>query len=89
MRRSKWSAPISPEHPRGHHFSGVAVVGGGGPRIYDFQYSWLLYGQFPFPDPLKNDISVSITVFVSEFRWNYAMFPFSAMKIGHFGTSAK
>ena len=39
--------------------------------------------------PLKYGISVSITVFVSEIRWNYATFPFSLMKIGQFPTSIK
>ena len=59
------------------------------PKTYDFRFPWLLYWQFLFSDPLKYDIFVSITVFVSEIRWNYAIFPFSAMKIGQFPTSAK
>ena len=62
---------------------------GGVPRTYDFRCPWLLCWQFPFSDPLKYFISVSITVFVSEIRWNHTIFPISAMKIARFPTSAK
>ena len=43
---------------------GVPLLGSTISNIRDY----LLYGQFPFSNPLKNDISVSITVFVSEIR---------------------
>ena len=61
----------------------------GVPGTYDFRCPLLSYWQFPFSEPLKYDISVSITEFVSEIRLDYAIFPFSAMKIGQFPTSAK
>ena len=38
--------------------------------------------------PYKKDISVSFTIFVSEFAEMYTTFPFSATKIGQFLISA-
>ena len=39
---------------------------GGVPRTYEFRCPWPLYWQFPFSDPLKYDISFSITVFCQK-----------------------
>ena len=63
--------------------------GGGflGPTISDVRDYHI--DNFRFPTLLIYDISVSITDFVSEIRLNYAIFPFSAMEIGQFPTSAK
>ena len=44
----------------------VIQLYGGGPRIYDLRCPWLLHWQFPFSDHLKYDISVYISIFVSE-----------------------
>ena len=71
------------------NISQVYLTQGGVPRTYDFRCPWLSYWQFPFSDPLKYDTSVSIADFVSEIRLNYAILPFSAMKIGQFSISAK
>ena len=49
-----------------------------GPMISDVRDYYI--DGFLFSKRLKYDISVSITVFVSEIRSNYATFPFSATR---------
>ena len=62
------------------NISQVYLTQGGVPRTYDFRCPWLSYWQFPFYDPLKCDLSVSMTVFVSDIRWNIGQFPFPLKK---------